>query len=293
MDHPPGGQPVPGRRLGVARVAPTEAAALLEQRRTRGPVDGAVDAAAAQQGGVGGIDDGVDLERRDVRTNDPELHRTILPLARSGRSQARSHRCNYTDGIAERSRAKSRARNDGGVRPGLPLRKRRGGMSGARSSMRVVEVHMRITIPSETDNEAKGWQDFANCLGVDPDLFFPERGASTREAKEVCRGCVVRGGVPRVRARQRREVRHLGRHERARAPSHPPPARPGTTGGGRLRLTGYARSERVTRVEAGLDRALLIEVELRPPVLRAWPRARLSGTSRRVPPGRSAAPCRC
>jgi WhiB family transcriptional regulator, redox-sensing transcriptional regulator len=36
------------------------------------------------------------------------------------------------------------------------------------------------------------WWDLANCLGVDPDLFFPERGASTREAKEVCRGCVVR-----------------------------------------------------------------------------------------------------
>ena len=36
------------------------------------------------------------------------------------------------------------------------------------------------------------WQEFANCLGVDPDLFFPEKGASTREAKEVCRGCVVR-----------------------------------------------------------------------------------------------------
>ena len=35
------------------------------------------------------------------------------------------------------------------------------------------------------------WQDYGNCLGVDPDLFFPERGASTREAKEVCRGCVV------------------------------------------------------------------------------------------------------
>ncbi len=48
--------------------------------------------------------------------------------------------------------------------------------------------------PSGSDElEAKGWQDFANCLGVDPDLFFPERGASTREAKEVCRGCVVRG----------------------------------------------------------------------------------------------------
>jgi len=40
--------------------------------------------------------------------------------------------------------------------------------------------------------EEASWQDMANCLGVDPDLFFPERGASTREAKEVCRGCVVR-----------------------------------------------------------------------------------------------------
>ena len=36
------------------------------------------------------------------------------------------------------------------------------------------------------------WQEEANCLGVDPDLFFPERGASTREAKAVCRSCEVR-----------------------------------------------------------------------------------------------------
>ena len=47
---------------------------------------------------------------------------------------------------------------------------------------------MRIA-PEPAD---RSWQQFANCLGVDPDLFFPERGASTREAKEVCRGCVVR-----------------------------------------------------------------------------------------------------
>ena len=40
--------------------------------------------------------------------------------------------------------------------------------------------------------EDRGWQARANCMGVDPDLFFPERGASTREAKEVCRGCVVK-----------------------------------------------------------------------------------------------------
>lgn len=38
----------------------------------------------------------------------------------------------------------------------------------------------------------QSWQDDANCLGVDPDLFFPERGASTREAKEVCRACSVK-----------------------------------------------------------------------------------------------------
>ena len=45
---------------------------------------------------------------------------------------------------------------------------------------------------ADSSPEDKAWQDYSNCLGVDPDLFFPERGASTREAKEVCRGCVVR-----------------------------------------------------------------------------------------------------
>ena len=44
----------------------------------------------------------------------------------------------------------------------------------------------------EVVGEAESWQMFANCLGVDPDLFFPERGASTKEAKAVCQGCVVR-----------------------------------------------------------------------------------------------------
>ncbi len=43
--------------------------------------------------------------------------------------------------------------------------------------------------PAEEDNS---WQLEANCLGVDPDLYYPERGASTKEAKAICRGCVVR-----------------------------------------------------------------------------------------------------
>src|SRR5690606_29448858 len=51
----------------------------------------------------------------------------------------------------------------------------------------------QMTLPTTaTDPDERSWQQYANCLGVDPDLFFPERGASTREAKEVCRGCVVR-----------------------------------------------------------------------------------------------------
>ena len=36
------------------------------------------------------------------------------------------------------------------------------------------------------------WQDGANCKGANADLFFPERGASTRTAKAICRECNVR-----------------------------------------------------------------------------------------------------
>jgi WhiB family redox-sensing transcriptional regulator len=36
------------------------------------------------------------------------------------------------------------------------------------------------------------WQANANCVGVDPDIFFPERGASTREAKAICAACKVK-----------------------------------------------------------------------------------------------------
>jgi WhiB family redox-sensing transcriptional regulator len=49
----------------------------------------------------------------------------------------------------------------------------------------------RDTSGADLSDETPTWQQSANCLGVDPDLFFPERGGSTEEAKEVCRGCVV------------------------------------------------------------------------------------------------------
>lgn len=65
------------------------------------------------------------------------------------------------------------------------------------------------------------WQYHASCLGVHPDLFFPERGASTREAKATCSECPVQneclaynifdksgiwGGLSE---RQRRKIRRM------------------------------------------------------------------------------------
>ena len=42
---------------------------------------------------------------------------------------------------------------------------------------------MITQLVNATEGGDRRWQERANCLGVDPDLFFPERGASTREAK--------------------------------------------------------------------------------------------------------------
>lgn len=36
------------------------------------------------------------------------------------------------------------------------------------------------------------WQDQARCRDLDVDAFFPERGESSREAKEICAACPVR-----------------------------------------------------------------------------------------------------
>lgn len=35
------------------------------------------------------------------------------------------------------------------------------------------------------------WMVDANCLGLDTDLFFPDRGGDTRFAKSICRECDV------------------------------------------------------------------------------------------------------
>jgi WhiB family redox-sensing transcriptional regulator len=52
-----------------------------------------------------------------------------------------------------------------------------------------VSVFTQLVELLTTDELA--WQDLANCRGANPDLFFPERGASTRTAKGICRECSV------------------------------------------------------------------------------------------------------
>jgi WhiB family redox-sensing transcriptional regulator len=50
-------------------------------------------------------------------------------------------------------------------------------------------VHRSLIDALAVDDLA--WQDYSNCRGADADLFFPERGASTRKAKAICNACQV------------------------------------------------------------------------------------------------------
>jgi WhiB family redox-sensing transcriptional regulator len=40
--------------------------------------------------------------------------------------------------------------------------------------------------------EEQEWQEQALCAQTDPEAFFPEKGGSTREAKQICHSCDVR-----------------------------------------------------------------------------------------------------
>ena len=73
VDHMPRQQPVASGDPGVPGFAAAQPGAFLQQLRTRGAVDRAIDTAAPQQRVVGGIDDRIHIQRRYVPLNDLDL----------------------------------------------------------------------------------------------------------------------------------------------------------------------------------------------------------------------------
>lgn len=62
-------------------------------------------------------------------------------------------------------------------------------------ALQAAVFHTAIIMPPKPLEFAQQpWNQYANCLGTDPDLFFPERGDSygVAAAKAVCNDCVVR-----------------------------------------------------------------------------------------------------
>lgn len=59
----------------------------------------------------------------------------------------------------------------------------------ARQRQRVTPLWTPEPPPAPPAVEA--WMDFALCVEVDTELFFPEKGCSPREPKSICRRCEV------------------------------------------------------------------------------------------------------
>jgi len=72
------------RDLGRARFAAAESRASLAEFGPSGAVNGAIDAATAEQRIVGDIDDGVEAELRDVALDDFDAVRHVALNARPG-----------------------------------------------------------------------------------------------------------------------------------------------------------------------------------------------------------------
>ncbi|NNH75783.1 WhiB family transcriptional regulator [Nocardia uniformis] len=50
----------------------------------------------------------------------------------------------------------------------------------------------QLAIWPRVETEDPAWRELGLCAQTDPDVFFPEKGGSTREAKLVCGRCEVR-----------------------------------------------------------------------------------------------------
>lgn len=49
----------------------------------------------------------------------------------------------------------------------------------------------QVSIAAMLSIEAPAWHRGALCAEVDPESFFPQKGGSTKNAKEVCKHCPV------------------------------------------------------------------------------------------------------
>ena len=87
VDHMPGRQPVTFGDLGIAGGAATERAAFGKQFWTGAAMDSTINAAAAEQRRIRGVDDGVNAQCGDVGNNDFQAR--LAELAR-GAAQAQA-----------------------------------------------------------------------------------------------------------------------------------------------------------------------------------------------------------
>jgi hypothetical protein len=78
MDHMARRQPISSGDLGIAGRTAAERSALREQLRSGRTMDRAIDASAAKQRVVSGVDDGIDSQCRDVGNDDFEPRRAEL-----------------------------------------------------------------------------------------------------------------------------------------------------------------------------------------------------------------------
>jgi WhiB family redox-sensing transcriptional regulator len=53
-------------------------------------------------------------------------------------------------------------------------------------------VEPGVPLSTELAGVTGDWRDDALCAQTDPEIFFPDKGGSTREAKAVCARCDVR-----------------------------------------------------------------------------------------------------
>jgi len=45
---------------------------------------------------------------------------------------------------------------------------------------------------SEAEDHEANWKKLGNCHDMNPEIFFPDRGASTKPIKEICNGCAIK-----------------------------------------------------------------------------------------------------